>query len=403
MNTSVRLLVLLVLMVTIPTLISSGQVSISSDNSIAHSSAMLEVKSTDRGFLPPRVELSGINLSNPVTSPATGLLVYNTATAGTPPNNVIPGYYYWNGTLWISLTLPQGTNPGDMIYWGGMQWVVIPSGVPGQVLQLSLTNLPTWSGSAYAGLTTTAISSITAISASSGGNITSDGGGSITARGVCWSKSSNPTTANSKTTDGTGTGSFTSAITGLELYTVYYVRAYATNDAGTAYGNEISFRTQYLPIGSNYQGGKIAYILLPGDPGYIAGQENGLIAAPSDLSTSAPWGCSGTVINGADGTVIGTGNQNTIDIMAGCSTAGIAARLCGDLVLGGYDDWYLPGKDELHKLYLSQGPVGGYTNSGFYWSSSENDLGSAWCEQFMGNPYIYAKSIGFYVRAIRAF
>jgi hypothetical protein len=90
-------------------------------------------------------------------------------------------------------------------------------------------------------LTTTDISSITATTASSGGNITSSGSSSITARGVCWSTSTGPTTANNKTSDGTGTGSFTSALINLTAATTYYVRAYATSSAGTAYGNEISF------------------------------------------------------------------------------------------------------------------------------------------------------------------
>jgi uncharacterized protein (TIGR02145 family) len=80
--------------------------------------------------------------------------------------------------------------------------------------------------------------------ASSGGNITNDGGGNITARGVIWSTSQNPTIAlTTKTTDGTGTGSFTSSITGLSPGTVYYVRAYATNSAGTAYGNQQTLTT----------------------------------------------------------------------------------------------------------------------------------------------------------------
>ena len=88
-------------------------------------------------------------------------------------------------------------------------------------------------------LTTSAASAIATTSATSGGNISSDGGASVTARGVCWSTSQNPTTANSKTTDGTGTGSFTSSITGLSVNTTYYVRAYATNSEGTAYGSNL--------------------------------------------------------------------------------------------------------------------------------------------------------------------
>ncbi len=95
-----------------------------------------------------------------------------------------------------------------------------------------------------ASLTTTSVSSITTTSAISGGNITYDGGGAISARGVCWATTTNPTISNSKTTDGIGTGSFVSSITGLLAGTNYYIRSYATNSAGTAYGNEISFSTQ---------------------------------------------------------------------------------------------------------------------------------------------------------------
>lgn len=90
-------------------------------------------------------------------------------------------------------------------------------------------------------ITTTAVTVVTTTSATSGGNITTDGGGPITARGVCWSTTINPMISNSKTTDGSGTGSFPSAITGLTSGSKYYVRAYATNSAGTSYGNEISF------------------------------------------------------------------------------------------------------------------------------------------------------------------
>jgi hypothetical protein len=72
-----------------------------------NASAKLEVAATDKGFLPPRVALTASNVFSPITgtsSAATGLLVYNTATAGTAPNNVVPGYYYWNGTSWIQIS-----------------------------------------------------------------------------------------------------------------------------------------------------------------------------------------------------------------------------------------------------------------------------------------------------------
>jgi uncharacterized protein (TIGR02145 family) len=88
---------------------------------------------------------------------------------------------------------------------------------------------------------TSAVNSITTTTASSGGNVTSDGGATVTSRGVCWSTSTDPTTSNSKTTDGTGTGTFTSNLAGLSAATTYYVRAYAVNSAGTAYGTQVSF------------------------------------------------------------------------------------------------------------------------------------------------------------------
>ncbi len=90
-------------------------------------------------------------------------------------------------------------------------------------------------------LATTAISSITQTTAISGGSISSDGGATVSARGVCWSTSASPTIADSHTSDGTGAGSYTSAITGLSVGSAYYVRAYATNSAGTAYGTQVSF------------------------------------------------------------------------------------------------------------------------------------------------------------------
>ncbi|MCP4218274.1 MAG: hypothetical protein GY765_26800, partial [bacterium] len=97
-------------------------------------------------------------------------------------------------------------------------------------------------------VTTTAVSAITATTASSGGNVTSDGGVTVTARGVCRSTSANPTTADAFTTDGTGTGVFSSLVTGLNPDTTYYLRAYAVNTVGTAYGNGVTFTTAGNPI-----------------------------------------------------------------------------------------------------------------------------------------------------------
>lgn len=92
-------------------------------------------------------------------------------------------------------------------------------------------------------LTTAIVSNILQTTATCGGNITSDGGATVTVRGVCWSTGTTPTITDSKTTDGTGIGNFSSAITGLTANTAYYVRAYATNNTGTGYGSAIQFTT----------------------------------------------------------------------------------------------------------------------------------------------------------------
>jgi hypothetical protein len=100
-------------------------------------------------------------------------------------------------------------------------------------------------------VTTASVSSITTTTATCGGTVTDDGGINITARGVCWSTTTGPTTAlSTKTTDGTGPGTFTSSITGLAATTTYYVRSYATSSRGTVYGNEVVF-TSAFPCGNN--------------------------------------------------------------------------------------------------------------------------------------------------------
>jgi len=92
-------------------------------------------------------------------------------------------------------------------------------------------------------VSTTIVSGITATSATTGGDVSQDGGAPVTARGVAYGTSSNPTISGVITNDGTGTGVYTSTLAGLTPSTTYYVRAYATNSVGTAYGNVISFST----------------------------------------------------------------------------------------------------------------------------------------------------------------
>jgi Protein of unknown function (DUF1566) len=161
------------------------------------------------------------------------------------------------------------------------------------------------------------------------------------------------------------------------------------------------FKTNDIVI--DYQGRKVAYILLNGDPGYSAITQHGLIAAPNDQSTNIQW-YNGTYIStGATATALGTGNANTNTIVASQGSGSYAAKLCYDLNLGGYNDWYLPSKDELMKLYLSKDLIGGFMSND-YWSSSESSSFDAWRQFFgLGNVLNYGKSALVNVRAIRSF
>ena len=355
-----KLIILLAIFTTVAA--TAQSVGINADGSVANATAILDLKSTTKGFLPPRMTYSQ---RETITSPAIGLMIYCTDCGN-----------------------------GEPQYYSGAEWKNMIGGT-------AITQPPTVAS-------TTAASSIARTSATSGGNITNDFGHLITARGVCWSTSQNPTTADSKTIESGTTGSFTSIITGLTGTTLYYVRAYATNAAGTGYAAQESFTTTSGPqIGDSYQGGKIAYILQSGEPGYDANVLHGLIAAPSNQSSGAEWGCYGYAVNGADGTAYGTGNQNTIDIMNSCATSGIAARLCADLVLGGYSDWYLPSLNELNKLYINKATIGGFADNeyNYYWSSTENNSTHAWTVNFTdGSASNYGgKYATYFVRAVRTF
>jgi len=130
-----------------------------------------------------------------------------------------------------------------------------------------------------------------------------------------------------------------------------------------------------------------------------------LEAAPYDQSTSTEWGCYEVSISGAGGTAVGTGEQNTIDIEAGCTTPNTAADLCANLSLGGYTDWFLPSKDELNLMYenLKVFGVGSFADS-TYWSSSEYSANYAWYQGFYaGYQLSYYKYSTDRVRAVRAF
>jgi hypothetical protein len=171
---------------------------------------------------------------------------------------------------------------------------------------------------------------------------------------------------------------------------------------GTATG------TISLSIGQSYQGGKVAYILVKGDPGYDPNTQHGIIAATSDQSDQLiriKWDKGTYTITGATGTAIGTGlsNTNKIIVSQGEPAISYAAGLARAYTGGGYTDWYLPSKDELEKLSYTREIIGGFVNY-YYWSSSEFDLRKAWYQTFFsGRQYTTVKGEPAIVRAIRSF
>jgi hypothetical protein len=159
-------------------------------------------------------------------------------------------------------------------------------------------------------------------------------------------------------------------------------------------------------IGDSYQGGIIAYIFMPDDNGYIAGQTHGIIAATSDQGNASNWGSFDLV--GCSATNLGSGLNNTNQI-ASVNTYG-AGEICFNLTLNNYNDWYLPSMDELDKLLLNQAYIDGFV-AGSYWSSSEGTRTPVTStEEYAGtidfptgNRFYVIKDTPCRVRAIRTF
>ncbi len=381
-----------------------------------HVSSVLDVKSITKGFLIPRVtQVQRLSIS----SPANGLLVFQT--------DVTPGFYSYASGVWslVGSSTADGSetkiNAGTSIAVSGTGTTGNPYFISAQTQSVTqaqrasltglyagriiycsdcgyLGKLQVYNGTAWtdlsgttAILTTDATSDVKSTTATCGGNISSDGGYSITARGVCWSTTPNPTIYNDKTTNGSGTGSFSSSLTGLSPSTSYYVRAYATNSSGTSYGSNVSFTTTAYTVGDPCQGGIIAYIT----------SDRILIAASSDQGSSIVWASSGST-TGATAQAIGTGDANTSTIYSSLGTgSSYAARVCKDLVLNGYSDWFLPSKDELYWLHYNRTAIGGFASSN-YWSSSESTPANAWIQAFPGGTQTAVSKTGAAsVRAIR--
>lgn len=277
-------------------------------------------------------------------------------------------------------------------------------------------------------LSTTAITDITQTTAKSGGNITSDGGATVTARGVCWSTNENLTIDDSKTEDGPGVGSFTSSFSDLEPNTNYYVRAYATNSAGTGYGSAMSFTTQEGSSVSAFtdpRDGKVYQTVVIGNQEWMA--EN-LAYAPSsgnywayrnDNSNVAIYGYLydwQTAMNVCPAGWHLPSDEEWTELsnyLGGSSIAGGKLKATGTIEAG-TGLWYDPNgaSNETGFTALPGGyrePDWTFHDNGYYgtwWSATEHRSNYAWLRfMFYNSSNVnrrnYDKELGFSVRCLR--
>jgi hypothetical protein len=266
---------------------------------------------------------------------------------------------------------------------------------------------------------TSPVITVTNTTAVCGGTI--GAGANITARGVCYSTVSGPTISDNITSDGTGTGTFVSNLSGLTDLTTYYIRAYCTDNLGvTVYGNEFNFTTGTpKTIGQTLAGGKVIWVDASG--------QHGIIGGLTDLGSNIAWGCSGvsvgtTIAQGGGAKFAGLNNTNLM-IAANCNAPSGPAQLCaaytaGGINLPGFTNWYLPSHDELQLLVdqrtlINLTTTPSYAGSGvLYWSSTEYSTSIAYTHYSLSAyDYNCGKNLGYYsstsnliyIRPVRAF
>jgi hypothetical protein len=306
-------------------------------------SAILDAESTTQGLLPPRMNTAQ---RDAIVSPAAGLRIFNT-TSGCEN--------YYNGVSWFEIC-------GECT-----PKIAAPTAGTHAPSYTSIT----WNWNPVPGAT--------------GYRWSTE-----------WSLSRNFNTA---TDIGNST---TITMNGLTSGTSYTLFVWAYDNGCGPSGNPVELTASTLTCAPGLLGPGGGYIFYCGNayPGYT-----GLEAAPSDQSTGVVWGCNDQFLPGADVMSIGGGYQNTLDVVAECPDAGIAAKICDELELNGYDDWFLPSFYELYEMYqqLRVNDLGGFTDAR-YWSSSEEWSTTAGGTNFTdGNINGWSKNDSYRVRAVRRF
>ena len=338
----------------------TAQVSVSTDGSSADASAMLEVKSTNKGFLPPRMTETQ---RNAIVSPATGLMIYNTTSNSLD---------FFNATRWISITengiIAQNYAPiaSNLSISGAFE------------IDETLTGSYTYSDNE------------------------SDPEGTSTFK---WYRADDASGTNQTAISGATAITYELVVADVGKYTSFEVTPVANTGTspGTPVMSSFGGPTSGPPEIGDYIYGGVVF--------YVDGNGGGMVCAVSDQGNGG-WGCNGTLISGADGTAIGTGAQNTIDIVNGCSETGRAAYICANLSLNGYTDWFLPSENELAEIRNNRDVInttasqhsGTDLSGNSYWSSTEIDGSNARRLSFWdGTWYTDGKWNNQLVRAVREF
>jgi len=431
------------------TALGYAQVGINTNNPDA--SSALEIESTTGGILIPRLTETQ---RDAITEPATGLMIYQT--------NQTTGFYFFDGTVWTKIdgvAGPQGLAGSDgaqgPVGPAGAQGIQGetgpkgdqgPAGAQGPVGPEGAQGIQGATGAAGPvgdqGLQ--GDTGIQGVQGDVGPLVSGTNGQTLYNNGTEWVATSN--LLNSGASVGIGLTATIDASAVLQIesntqgvlfprMTVAQRNAIPSPAQGLiifcsdcAFGEgelQVKLTSSWKKImggdvndspvvGSFYGGGVVFYIFVAGDTGYVAGETHGLIAAVQDQSSGIQWHNGSYVTTGATNTAVGTGATNTTTIISvqGAAETSYAAGLARAYNGGEFNDWFLPSKDELNKMFQNKSTInttaalnsGSNFSTNYYWSSTEYGNIYAWIQDFSyGGQGEFDKGRSSLVRAVRAF